>query len=93
MKHNGLCFPQIWYDDFTTGTGKFQHGEVNNDGPLVFFHHLNDDEKKLNIDELDKKFKEILNEKELMHYRNFKPCIVNSSESTREERVQFQLEQ
>jgi len=72
-KQNGNCYPQIWYDDLTTGTDKFQHGEVSDDGPLVFFHKLTDNEKELTLDQLNDKFKEVLNEKGLIHYRDFKP--------------------
>lgn len=46
---HGGATPQIWWDDKTTGTNKFQHGEVKNFheanvGDLVFFHELTADD-------------------------------------------------
>lgn len=71
MKQNGVCYPQLWMDDLVKGTGEFQHGEVNDEGPLVFFHHLTEEEKELSLDQLSEKFKEKLNEKGLVHYHDF----------------------
>jgi hypothetical protein len=81
-KFNGMCFPEIWYDDFVTGTDKHQHNNVSDDGPLVFFHNLTDEEKELTLDQLDEKFKGILNEKALVHYRNFRPAKLSIVSNT-----------
>lgn len=76
-KFNGMCFPETWYDDFVTGTDTFQHKEVSDDGPLVFFQILTDEEKGLSLTQLDEKYKGILNEKGLLHYHNFRPAKLN----------------
>lgn len=62
VKSLGKWCPQLWYDDLTDGTGKFKHGEVNPDGPLVFFHRLTDEEKQLSFEQLIEKFKGKINE-------------------------------
>lgn len=71
MKQHDVCYPQLWMDDLTTSTNKFQHKEVNDEGPLVFFHRLTEEEKELSLDQLSEKFKEKLNEKGLIHYHDF----------------------
>lgn len=44
--------PELWGSDFTTGTGKYKHGEVKkvedaSPGDLVFFHKIEEKEYKL----------------------------------------------
>lgn len=62
VKSLGNVYPQLWYDDLTDGHGIFQYGEVDKEGPLVFFHKLTEEEKQLSFDQLNEKFKGNLNE-------------------------------
>ena len=54
IKTNGKLAPQKWYGDKTTGTGKFKHGAVDKEGPLVFFVTLPKEQEELSLNDLIK---------------------------------------